>query len=106
MLTTYFCRLVDLLSDELPLILVVLLDCGEQRSALNHHPLSARSTQYKYTQVVRDCYLPHLQQTRHSACPVSAVVSQQRCNRVGEERFLYLVPVLLDTALCSLWEGL
>jgi hypothetical protein len=94
---TYLCRFANLLSDDFPLVGVVLFDGGKQRSALltHQHALTKVSqaliTHFVFSElgVVHILYVS----VRNRA------VKQHRLNA-------YLIPMLLYASFSSLWERL
>lgn len=102
---TYLRRLANLLSDDLPLVGLVFLDCVQERGAL------LLSQRQGYVRIWGYSHLPHPQQTLHNACPVTTSVlgiykTHAPGSMQGKRERTNLVPMLLDTTLCPAGESL
>jgi hypothetical protein len=94
---TYLCRFANLLSDDFPLVGVVLFDGGKQRSALLTH-------QYTRTKVSQ-ALITHF--VFSEFCVVHVLDVSVRIRAVEQHKLrAYLVPMLLHASFSSLWERL
>jgi hypothetical protein len=92
----YFCRLANFLTDNLPLVGVVLLDCGKQRSALLSHQFCLHAKKPTDTHfILGELCIVHILLRR------PLVISLQM-----DQISAYLVPMFFHTSFSPLRKSL